>query len=746
MSEVLKKFGRYFLLDHIAQGGMAEIYRARPISPDGAGRILVIKRIQAGFGGSNEFLQMFKSEIKVMMGFNHPNIVSLYDCGEEEGQPYIAMELVEGKNLRQLMSRFAELRKPFPVELAAYIIEQASAGLHYAHSFKDKISGEALNLVHRDISPQNILISYDGNIKVIDFGIAKATTNVEATRAGVIKGKPSYLSPEQINGDPLDGRSDVFALGICLWELLCGKKLFQGDSDLAILKQIEACSTTVKLPSSINPKIPKELDYIVLRSLAKQREKRYQSADELQRALHKFLYQFSPEFNPADLSYYNKDLFKEEILEDRKKIQKLNEKVEQLLQVVEATQVVEPERNSAPGATAPRREESTAVLQRPKVRSVTEAKPVLPSAEEIDHSSVQIEAPFGSKHHQRNPQTPSSPSVTPAAAPVSGNLRGTRATGAVSANPAPASTVSPERPVAPSPAGVIPGRTGTVSIQRPQVKSVEERDDNAAPARSPLKLALVGAAAVIGIIALGPSVGIEVPFVSKFFGGKTSGEPLAVKTPSGRGIATSAQSPGGSPANMSPNPSVGTGADLSAPVASAPAIPDSGAGTVSGAPARQKQILLKFRFVPATEGVVLTVNQQTVNPEQGVRVDFDTPIRMSAQKPGMPPVLLERSLSSQLFGELSEHTMELELVPSGQGFLSMNAVGNVSFSARVNGADKRLELPFERESLPAGIYDGVVKNETTGQTVSIKVEIRDGRTTNISNFDFTNKEVYYRPQ
>ncbi|MGZ3688488.1 MAG: serine/threonine protein kinase, partial [Bdellovibrionota bacterium] len=138
MAEVLKKFGRYFLLDHLAQGGMAEIYRARLAATDGAGRLLVIKRIQAGYGANDEFLQMFKSETKVMMGFSHPNIVQLYDFGDEQNQPYIAMELVDGKNLRQFGTRFNELKQTFPVELAVYIIEQASSGLHYAHSFRDK--------------------------------------------------------------------------------------------------------------------------------------------------------------------------------------------------------------------------------------------------------------------------------------------------------------------------------------------------------------------------------------------------------------------------------------------------------------------------------------------------------------------------------------------------------------------------------------------------------------------------------
>ena len=331
MGEVLKKFGRYFLLDQVAQGGMAEIYRARLAAADGAGRLLVIKRVMASYGSNNEFIQMFKSEIKVMMGFNHPNIVQLYDYGEEHNQPYIAMEFVDGRSLRQFSLRFVELKKTVPIELCTYVIEQSAAGLHYAHTFKDKISGQPLNIVHRDISPQNILISWDGNVKVIDFGIAKANTNSENTRAGIIKGKPSYLSPEQITGETLDGRCDIFALGIVLWEILTGKKLFAGENDLAVLKLIESSQTSVKPPSTVNALVPKELDAIVMRALTKQRERRYQTAEEFQRALHKFTVSFNPEFDPSDLSYVIKDLFKNEIVDDRKNIQKLNDKVEKLL-------------------------------------------------------------------------------------------------------------------------------------------------------------------------------------------------------------------------------------------------------------------------------------------------------------------------------------------------------------------------------------------------------------------------------
>jgi serine/threonine protein kinase len=331
--EVLKKFGRYFLLDRVAQGGMAEIYRARLASVDGAGRLLVIKRILAGHGADQEFVSMFRSEIKMMMGFNHPHIVQLYDFGEEQEQPYIAMEFVDGKNLRQFLMKLAEVGQCLPVEVAVSMITQSAAGLHYAHSYKDKISGEPLYLVHRDISPQNILISYDGTIKVIDFGIAKADVEGDNTRAGIIKGKPSYLSPEQISGEKLDGRSDIFALGIVFWELLTGRKLFAapGENEFAVLKLIESCQTYVKPPSQFNAEIPKELDHIVLRMLAKQREKRFQTAEELQGTLHRFLTSFVPDFSPSDISHWARGLFKNEIVRDRQRLQELSHKAEALL-------------------------------------------------------------------------------------------------------------------------------------------------------------------------------------------------------------------------------------------------------------------------------------------------------------------------------------------------------------------------------------------------------------------------------
>ena len=184
--------------------------------------------------------------------------------------------------------------------------------------------------VHRDISPQNLLIGYSGNVKIIDFGIAKAASNRQTTRAGIIKGKPSYLSPEQITGEVLDGRSDVFSLGAVLWETLTGRKLFAGESDLAAIRLIEDCDRNVKPPSMVNPEVPEELDNIVFRALTHDRDARYKSAEEMQRALHRAIYNFKPSFDPSDFGTYLHELFKDEIEQEHKDLQMLNKEAKEL--------------------------------------------------------------------------------------------------------------------------------------------------------------------------------------------------------------------------------------------------------------------------------------------------------------------------------------------------------------------------------------------------------------------------------
>lgn len=315
------RFGRYIIVDPIAVGGMAEIYRARlAAAKEGPDRIIVIKKVIANLSQNSEFLQMFEEEIKITVGLTHPNIIQIYDYGKNDDQYFMAMEYVEGKNLRQFVKRLADMKSMFSIDMSCYIISQVCHALSYAHSFKDRMSGKQLGIVHRDISPQNVMISYDGAVKLFDFGIAKAKSASEATRAGVIKGKPSYLSPEQINGEELDGRCDIFALGIVLWELLTAKRLFVAETDMGVLRLIQ--SAKIEPPSTFNPAVPQSLDAIVIKSLTRDKNKRYQGAEEFQRDLHKFLYSFNPSFNPADLSYYAQELFKNEIREDRDRLQK----------------------------------------------------------------------------------------------------------------------------------------------------------------------------------------------------------------------------------------------------------------------------------------------------------------------------------------------------------------------------------------------------------------------------------------
>jgi eukaryotic-like serine/threonine-protein kinase len=317
MSKKLERFGKYLLLDHILDGGMNRIFRARYLG-DTASKICAIKVVLPQYSSDPAFKTMFMDEIKVTFGLLHPNIVQTYDYGTHQGQLYVAMEYCDGKNLKEYLDKLLEKKFVFPVEICTYITTQVCQGLHYAHTLTDKLTGKDCNIIHRDISPHNIMLTYDGAVKVIDFGIAKADSNSEVTQAGTLKGKLSYIAPEYLEGKDLNPRYDQFAVGITLWEMLCSRKLFKASNDIAVLKLIQECN--VPKPSSINPKVPKELDEIVLKSLSKNPNDRFENLDQLNRAMIKFLYSNYPDFNSTDLSYFAKELFKEDISKDREKL------------------------------------------------------------------------------------------------------------------------------------------------------------------------------------------------------------------------------------------------------------------------------------------------------------------------------------------------------------------------------------------------------------------------------------------
>ena len=312
------KFGKYTLIDRIAVGGMAEIFLARQAGLEGFEKTIVIKRIRPHLSKQSNFVKMFLNEAKLAAQLNHPNIVQIYDLGKIGESYFIAMEYIFGRDMRRIIPKADALGIPFPMVYALKIASSVCEGLYYAHARTD-MYGNALNIVHRDVTPENIFVSFDGTVKVLDFGIAKAANQIEQTRAGEIKGKLSYMSPEQCMGKPLDNRSDIFSLGVVLYEWLTGFKLFTGDSEVAILKSIT--EGKIYAPSYFKADIPEGVEAILMKALEKDREKRYQTAWEMQYDLDQFLSQY--EFTPSNihLSNFLKQLFNDELEEEKDRLQ-----------------------------------------------------------------------------------------------------------------------------------------------------------------------------------------------------------------------------------------------------------------------------------------------------------------------------------------------------------------------------------------------------------------------------------------
>jgi serine/threonine protein kinase/CheY-like chemotaxis protein len=295
------QFGRYQLLEKIGSGGMAEVFKARMQGEEGFEKIVAIKRIVPHMAANDAFITMFIDEAKLAAQLNHNNITHIFDLGKVDAWHYIAMEFVEGKDLRTLLKLGKERSYPLPPELALFVAAKIANALDYAHR-RPAADGTELNLVHRDVSPQNILISYEGDIKLCDFGIAKAASKVSTTISGALKGKLQYMSPEQAWGKRVDRRSDVFSLGAVLYEMLTGAPLFEGDTDMSILERVR--EGEVEAPSARGVEVSRRVDQIVLKALAKNPQDRYQNASEMEKDLHAVLYAFQPSPGPADVAIY----------------------------------------------------------------------------------------------------------------------------------------------------------------------------------------------------------------------------------------------------------------------------------------------------------------------------------------------------------------------------------------------------------------------------------------------------------
>ena len=316
MNDFPRRFGPYVLLKPLARGGMGALYLALS-GPEESAKLCVIKTVLPHLA-DKEYLQRFRDEAKVVVRLSHGNLVPVFDSGLVGSEIYLAMDYVEGKDLRATWNRCAKKGIAFPVDVAAHIVKELARGLHYAHGFGD------IKLVHRDVSPPNVLLSYSGEVKLTDFGLAASTLKLEKTAPGIIYGKVSYMSPEQARGDTPDGRTDLYAAGIILWELLTGRQLFPsvkapGGKDAITAEELlrRVRDPEVVAPSKRASRVPPELDRIALKALAPDLKDRYASCEELRHDLAKFLAQTSPATDALRVSKFLSELYAEDIAAER---------------------------------------------------------------------------------------------------------------------------------------------------------------------------------------------------------------------------------------------------------------------------------------------------------------------------------------------------------------------------------------------------------------------------------------------
>ncbi|MCC6995063.1 MAG: serine/threonine protein kinase [Deltaproteobacteria bacterium] len=305
-----QQLGRYHLLDRIAFGGMAEIYRAKTFDSDGRMVLVAVKRVLAHLAEDEDFLKMLVDEAKIVSLIQHPGIARVYEFSRASNEYFMAMEFVDGKDVRAILERCRNLGKAMPPQHAAYIVAEIGAALHAAHAARD-MSGRALRLVHRDISPANMICSYAGEVKLCDFGIAKATLSRVKTKTGIIKGKIKYMSPEQAMGRKLDHRSDIFSLGSVLYEMVTKTPPFLAQNEMELL--IKVRDARYKAPDELEPQLPFELIGIINKALTRNRGERYQSAAEFAHALREYLAYQHPGYGRSHLATYMRRLFEAEI-------------------------------------------------------------------------------------------------------------------------------------------------------------------------------------------------------------------------------------------------------------------------------------------------------------------------------------------------------------------------------------------------------------------------------------------------
>ena len=311
----LGDLGRYQLIGRLATGGMAEVYLALSGELSGFRTLMVVKRILPHLASNSQFIRMFLDEARIAALLDHPNVVRIIEVGHDGDEYFLVMELVQGKPLSAVLRKAISEKSPLTHAQAAFIVAQAANGLGYAHNLGDS-DGRPLNIVHRDVSPQNILISFEGAVKVIDFGIARALGRVTQTSPGGLKGKIQYMSPEQASAEDVDPRSDVFTLGVVLWEVLVGRRLFHRETELATMRAI--VDEPIPNPSD-SVRVPPALEAIVMRALDKNPQMRFQTAQEMALALERYAFA-SDSFSPLQIATYMKGLFAADYMQWKKTV------------------------------------------------------------------------------------------------------------------------------------------------------------------------------------------------------------------------------------------------------------------------------------------------------------------------------------------------------------------------------------------------------------------------------------------
>lgn len=308
-----RQFGKYLLLEKIGSGGMAEIFKAIARGAGDFQKVMVIKRILLNYSRDPAFVRMFRDEAQITAPLQHANIVPIFEFDQVEGQYYLAMEMVNGRDLQKVMARANKLGRPIPMDLCLFVVGEVCKALWYAYNARD-VYGNPLKIIHRDVSPSNILVSFEGEVKVTDFGVAKAATSSGSEQGGVLKGKLGYMSPEQVVGGELDHRSDIFALGIILFESITLKRLFLGKSDLQTLINIRDADVDKRLAR--HPEIPEDVQDILRRALAREPDRRYRSANDLLSDIQDWLFAKNRRVGQGQVASYMRELFPEEADQD----------------------------------------------------------------------------------------------------------------------------------------------------------------------------------------------------------------------------------------------------------------------------------------------------------------------------------------------------------------------------------------------------------------------------------------------